>query len=399
MNRKRFFMVFLAGFLFASAAFAETNDMILAKDRRDQVVRTVKKILDDKIKEIKAFWGLTSPTQEDVTKWATGYVSLNEAQKTEEQKLAAAGADDPATQGSTTAEEALGGNESGEPTTGQKSYETSVSFLGIVGKFNLEWSGLIDNIKKLAEIQKKILEFQAKIMALPVIAGIEAAKIYLELTTALSQAMYEYGLLLAEIEKSLVVKGILAGSKVIQGLINGVLGAQDLIAQNNRAIQNAVKDHIAVWGDLTGDGVVDEKDLRSFDIGRFIAYIPAYDLDGNGFVNDTDRRMLQEAVDGRRKVFPADPKYPVGDLNGDGNVDSKDETAMKDFVSSGRKPTPQILRIADVNKDGTVDKSDQEAISKKTPSQAPVESGSPSGATVNPAQPSGMGQPMTTETE
>ncbi len=110
-----------------------------------------------------------------------------------------------------------------------------------------------------------------------------------------------------------------------------------------------------LYGDVTGDGVVDGKDLRAlinymFNNGPQPQNLAAADVNHDGSVNIADLTNLVSMLTASLHLIPKD-------LTGDGQFTVDDVNFMAAYVM-GSGPAPSPLSNADVDGDGSVDISD-----------------------------------------
>ncbi|HOY68570.1 MAG TPA: dockerin type I domain-containing protein [Candidatus Ozemobacteraceae bacterium] len=131
-------------------------------------------------------------------------------------------------------------------------------------------------------------------------------------------------------------------------------------------------------GDLNGDGVITAQDLLLLvkPLGRKAAVAANADLDGNGRIDSSDFRFLQQAVYGHRTRFPADAALQPGDLNGDGLLDWMDLFDLAGVVRKNRRNPPPITSPwdgqYDINADGRVDEADFQMLVRSIAAQLPA---------------------------
>lgn len=135
------------------------------------------------------------------------------------------------------------------------------------------------------------------------------------------------------------------------------------------------KPKVKMYGDLNNDGEIDEKDLDALEKVAYRMpinpkeehYNAAWDLSGDGRIGMIDYVLLDQAVNGNREHFPADPKTLRGDINGDGKLTEQDIQAISwHFTRHGHRKDGYFVRSdLDVNGDGKFTLKDVLELSQK----------------------------------
>ncbi|MFZ2958251.1 MAG: dockerin type I domain-containing protein [Candidatus Ozemobacteraceae bacterium] len=264
--------------------------------------------------------------------------------------------------------------------------------LKISEKYQYSWPGLEEQLEKMKGIQTKIMDLQQKMLGLMAKKPLSDAdkKELNALEDALDKLMEEDAKTMADIEKSFMDANVFdklspdAQRKYME-IFKVIRDAQNVIAVTNKKIDAFLKEMNVVYGDLNGDGKVDQKDLSAI----YAMLIPrpfplffyppkfnkAADLDGDGRITWADYNLMKEKVSGARKFFPVDPANQPGDLDGNGAVETGDILVLARMIQN---PAAYIKtafkRIADLNGDGKINVQDLIVLVNKvtTPQPAPA---------------------------
>lgn len=153
------------------------------------------------------------------------------------------------------------------------------------------------------------------------------------------------------------------------------------LASESRRIEElmkAMENEPARLGDLNGDGIITAQDLLLLvkPLGRKAAVAANADLDGNGRIDSSDFRFLQQAVYGNRTRFPADAASIPGDLNGDDRLDWMDLLDLAGIIRRNDS-RPVVVKSPwdkqyDINADGRIDEADFQELVRSMAAQLPV---------------------------
>ncbi|NOZ81208.1 MAG: hypothetical protein GXP63_06070 [DPANN group archaeon] len=114
------------------------------------------------------------------------------------------------------------------------------------------------------------------------------------------------------------------------------------------------QEHIV--GDIDGNGRIDSHDLEVMGLKPYPLQDPTRsDLNRDGQVDDQDRSLLQDYLDGKVSRLPA----VKGDVDGDLAFTSRDVEIIAAYVDGQISLSPDEFYAADINADGTVDEADK----------------------------------------
>ncbi|MBF0543113.1 MAG: hypothetical protein HQM08_01705 [Candidatus Riflebacteria bacterium] len=265
--------------------------------------------------------------------------------------------------------------------------------LKINQKFQFSWPGLEDLLSNMKDLQTKIMALQQQMLAIMAKNPLSAddKKNLLALKSQLDQYMIAHNKVMADIVKAFMTTSIF--SKLSQDqqtkyidIFRVILDAQNVINSDNKIIADFISkmDTQAAFGDLNGDGKVDQGDLP-----LMIKYVLAgnvtdkvADLNGNGKVDWNDYMLLREMVNGTRKTAPVDPANIAGDLNGNGAVDEGDlDWMIKMYFNPDLYAGTAFKKIADINGDGKFDIQDIITIVNQINRVTPVSAAAPATGT------------------
>jgi hypothetical protein len=276
-------------------------------------------------------------------------------------------------------------------------------------KYQMSWDGLEEKLAKMKDIQDKAMGIQKDLLALldtkPMTDDVK--KKVNDLKAQLDKLMGDHNQVLADIEKAFMDTKVFNKLTIDQQrkyleIFQVIREANNVITKTNAIIDKKIEEMNRKFGDLNGDGKIDQADLAAL-VKLLISPRPmihpwnpnpAADLDGDGNLSWADYNLLREAVHGDRKFFPVDPAAPKGDMNGNGSFDSDDLMLIIRIMNNPKAFAASLVKLADLNGDGKVDYADITDLIKKIQEQdKPIVADPPTtqDATQAPVDPSAQG--------
>lgn len=165
-----------------------------------------------------------------------------------------------------------------------------------------------------------------------------------------------------------VVISVVLGGLILVGVIslidNTVAPSMSKTFENQQDVISRDGDSPAAYlkGDINKDGKVDLEDYDYFvkyinkEDGFVCPDVSVGDLNGDGYVNETDCSLLYDVVEKTQK------QQVLGDINNDEKIDTRDVTCLERYIVGWEDYQDIDVSVADINKDGIVNNDDLTAL-------------------------------------
>ena len=251
------------------------------------------------------------------------------------------------------------------------------------------WTGFSDKLAETYKMQKDMLDLQKKMKELAgkgKLSG-EDMKAFMALKSQYVQLKSQVDEKMNDLQKTFEdAKGFddlnpeAAGR--LKGLFQDVKKSRDFLAENEKKLDSMARKIDYHYGDVNGDGVVDQEDLAILQKIPQVGFkkaletakggkidLLAADVDGDGRVTLNDRKLMEDKIRGIRKTFPVDPKNIPGDMNGNGVIDKADAKRLESAMKNPDTTMSSFKNVADMNGDGKVNDADKALFMKAQKAQ------------------------------